>query len=104
MQICETAENPLGCQQIHPNHAFYMALHYVRMFSHGNSGWHWRMELLDPDCEQKQLDQRIFYCYHLHVRPHQFNKIFQSKQLFQQYVVNAWAVINQIKFVVDLIP
>ena len=74
-----------------------MALHYVLMFSNGDAGWHWGMEFLDPDCERKRLDQRVFYCYHLHFCPHQFNKIFRCAQLFQQYVDDAWAVVDQNK-------
>ena len=32
---------------INPNHASYMALHYVLLFPHGDMGWHWGLELLD---------------------------------------------------------
>ncbi|CUS15161.1 unnamed protein product, partial [Tuber aestivum] len=32
---------------INPNHASYMALHYVLLFSQGDLGWHWSLEIQD---------------------------------------------------------
>ena len=40
---------------INPNHASYMALHYVLLFPHGDLGWHWGLELLDPRQVRKKL-------------------------------------------------
>lgn len=48
---------------INPNHASYMALHYVLLFPYGNPGWHWGLELLDSRQVRKKLrlSQRVFY-------------------------------------------
>ena len=39
----------------------------------------------------------MFYRFHLHFRPNQFNKLFRCERLFQQYVDDAWAVVDQNK-------
>ena len=48
---------------INPNHASYMALHYVLLFPNGDMGWHWGLELLDSRQVRKKLrlSQRVFY-------------------------------------------
>ena len=34
---------------ISPNHAAYMPLHYVLLFLYGDPGWHWALQLQDPN-------------------------------------------------------
>lgn len=53
-----------------------MLLHYVLLFPHGDPGWHWGLELRSQTRERNCLDQRVFYRYHLHICPNQFNKLF----------------------------
>lgn len=81
------------------NRMIFMHIHGLLLFPHGDGGWHWGMELLDPDNQRqrKRLDQRVFHRYHLHPRPNQYNVIFRCGRLFQQYVVDAWAVGDQNK-------
>lgn len=49
LQLRGTTLNPSGCQRIDQNHASYMALHYVLLFPHRDSSWHWGMELSDQN-------------------------------------------------------
>ena len=34
-----------GFSTINPNHAAYMALHYVLLFPYGEHDWHWALQL-----------------------------------------------------------
>lgn len=97
LQLCGNANNPSGCQHIDQNHAAYMALHYFLLFSHRDVGWHWGMQLQSVGRERNRLDQCVFYRFHLHFRSNQFNKLFRCERLFQQYVDDAWAVVDQNK-------
>ena len=97
LQLRGTDTNPSGCKRISQNHASYMSLHYVLLFPHGDPGWHWGLELTSQTRERKRLDQRVFYRYHLHFRSNQFNTVFRCQRLFQQYVIDAWAVMDQNK-------
>lgn len=82
---------------INPNHAAYMPLHYVLLFPHGDLGWHWALQLRNEAGKRKQLrlPQRAFYRYRLHVRHNDFPTLFHAQRLFQQYIVDAWAVCDQ---------
>ena len=84
---------------INPNHGSYMPLHYVLLFPNGELGWHWALQLLDQAGNQKntRLAQRAFYCYPLHPRSGESNHIFCSQRLWQQYLVDEWAVCDQNK-------
>ena len=80
---------------INPNHALYLPLHYVLLFPNGELGWHWGRRLFNkPD---KLLTQRAFYRFRLHTRADEPATLFQAQRLFQQFVVDAWAVCDQNK-------
>jgi len=88
-----------GFSSINANHAGYMPLYYVQLFPGGQLGWHWALELLNPDghCQVTHLPQREFYRYRLHPRMHETPILFLCQRLFQQYVVDAWACCDQNK-------
>ena len=88
-----------GFTIINENHAGYMPLHYILLFPRGEPGWHWGLELRNPDgIRQKiRLPQRAFYCYRLHTRRDETPLLFQCQRLFQQYLVDAWAACDQNK-------
>jgi hypothetical protein len=88
-------QQPGRFTRISQNHALYMPLHYVLMFPKGDLGWNWELRLSnDPT---KRLEQRQYYRFRLHLRDSEFPMIFLSLRLFQQYVVDAWAVCEQNK-------
>jgi len=93
--------NPLdyGYHRINQNHAAYLPLHYVMMFPHGENGWHWALELNNPDGQRQRirLGQRTFYRFRLHSRKIEPNTIFRCQRLFQQLVVDIWAATDQNK-------
>lgn len=60
----------------------------------GDLGWHWGLRLSDAST---RLTQRVYYRYRLHQRATEYPTIFLSKRLFQQYLVDAWAICDQNK-------
>ena len=75
-----------------------MRLHYTLLFSHSDLGWNWGIELYNrSNPDQKYLYQRAFYQYYLHTQGSEPTMLFHAQQLFQQYVYNAWAVVDQNK-------
>jgi len=85
--------------RINQNHAAYLPLHYVIMFPRGETGWHWALELNNPHGERQRLrlGQRSFYRFRLHTRQNEPDTIFRCQKLFQQLVVDIWAVSDQNK-------
>ena len=61
---------------------------------------HWALIFQDPDGQQKNLriTQCTFYCYMLHPCYGISSLLFYSKQLFQQYLVDAWVSCDQNKY------
>ncbi|KAK4521041.1 Isochorismatase domain-containing protein [Mucor velutinosus] len=112
-----TSTNSRGLfRRINETHAAYMPLHYVLLFPRGEYGWHWGLRLqlpastvdaMDVDNEEAQeegqrratgrLTQRAFYRFRLHVRNGESKILFLSRRLFQQYLIDAWAVCEQTK-------
>lgn len=85
---------------IHQNHPLYMPLHYVLLFPMGDQGWHHEMRsksIVDGVEKVERLHQRAFYRFRLHERASEFPTIFLAKRLFQQFLVDAWAVCEQNK-------
>ena len=69
LQLYGDDNNPSGCQRIDQNHAAYVAFYYTLLFLYGDAGWHWGMQLQSVNQKQNRLDQRVFYCFHLYIRP-----------------------------------
>jgi Helitron helicase-like domain at N-terminus len=75
-----------------------MPLHYVLLFPYGDYGWHWGLRLLDRNNIRirDRLAQRTYYQYCLHTRMNN-EALFCTGWLFQQFIVDAWAICNQDK-------
>ncbi|CEI87136.1 hypothetical protein RMCBS344292_01556 [Rhizopus microsporus] len=106
-------------QRISQTHAAYMPTHYALLFSHGTYGWHWGMRLFSSSSssstatitttamneeattstrQRDRLSQRAYYRFRLHLRgEHEFPAIFYAKKLFQQFLVDPWAICDQNK-------
>ena len=90
--------NGNGFSTINPNHAAYMALHYVLLFPYGEHGWHRALQLQNVEQNQRtRLSQRAYYRFRLHMRSEEAKTLFSAERLFQQYIVDAWAVCDQNK-------
>ena len=78
----------------------YSTLHYVLLFPKGEEGWHPDIPLQTGHVARsrsKKVTQHMFYAYRLHLRPSHIepDNIFWKARLFQQYVCDAWASIEQ---------
>ncbi|CAN1801725.1 ATP-dependent DNA helicase PIF1 [Linum perenne] len=75
-----------------------MSLQYPLLFPYGEDGWRSDIELCsrvtDEDGNGKMLTQCDFYAYRLQTRLHEGHTLLLSGKLFQQYVVNAYALIE----------
>jgi len=91
--------NEYSYHRIHETHAAYMPLHYVMLFPKGDYGWNWGLTLNITDSnatnEDRRLPQRAYYRFRLHLRENEFSTLFYAKRLFQQYVVDAFAICDQ---------
>ena len=92
--------NESAYQTISLTHAAYTPLHYTLLFPHGEYGWHWALRVQhskERDGSYKRLSQRQYYQFRLHTRSQEPATLFQAGRLFQQYVVDAFAVVDQAK-------
>ena len=79
-----------------------MPWHYVLLFPHGEQGWHWALQLQNEDGRRQwtRISQR-YYRFHLHVRLGGPTTLFCTQCLFQQFIVDAWAILDQIRQACD---
>src|SRR6267154_978448 len=87
------------CRISQLSHA-YSTLHYVLLFPFGEEGWHLDIPMnvnQGAPGRAKKVTQLLYYAYRLHIRPAAIepDNIFRAGRLFQQYVVDAWATIEQ---------
>ena len=81
--------------QLHPS---YSSLHYVLLFPYGEDGWHKDIPAhhgANGTRRAPNVSQRCYYAYRLHPRPDIQPLLFWSGNLLQQYIADAWAVIEQ---------
>jgi hypothetical protein len=89
-------------QHIDDCHPYYPALRYVLLFPTGQLGWfpgipRRETEEDRPTAKEKFITLAEFNRYRLHIRPmeKESNHLFLTGKLFQEYVVEAWAVAEQ---------
>ena len=91
-------QNPPGeqfpLQHIHDCNLAYDPLHYVLLFPLGNLGWHDQLPMHHARGEGK-LTQNEYYLYWLHEHTDEPPALLHGGRLFQQFVVDAWACIEQ---------
>jgi hypothetical protein len=95
--IVLAARNSTALFTISAAHPSYMPLHYVLMFPHGDQGWSPSLRLRDHERSRQNLSltQQVYYRYYLHPRSGQTTVPFRYYRLFQQYVVDIWAIYDQ---------
>jgi len=84
-------------QRISSAHAAYMPLHYVLLFPKGDPGWHPGLQLRNQAGQRvrERITQRAYYRFYLHPRGGQTTVPFAFYRLFQQYIVDIWALCDQ---------
>ena len=88
-----------GLRRVPTTTPAYVPMHYVLMFPRGDNGWGLSLQLRCGHKERKRtrLTQAMFSRFYLHPRRHSRVVPFAFHKLFQQYVVDAWAVCEQSK-------
>jgi hypothetical protein len=87
-----------GLQRISQLHPSYSSLHYVLLFPHGEDGWHKDIPAhrgANGTRRAPNVSQRCYYSHRLHSRPGEQPLLFWAGNLLQQFVVDAWASIEQ---------
>ena len=111
-------------KRIHHGSPAYIPLHYTLIYPKGDQGWHYHMTLAqgqesrgpahnsDDNNEgesedgsenehggrgRNQLSCARYHAYRIHWREQQNGLLLMAGKLFQQYVVDAWAQIEQAK-------
>jgi len=87
-----------GTRPISHLHPLYYPLHYVLLFPMGDQGWHRQIETVLPAdgaaVQSKYVTQRCYFAFRLHPRPMEPSDLFRGGRLLQQYMVDAWASIE----------
>ena len=90
------SREPENVNKLHPT---YMSLQFPLLFIYGEEGYHLNLMLRDLDApdsqEGKKMTMKIYYAYQLCDRLGRHSLITRAGRLFQQYVVNAYCVIEQ---------
>ena len=76
-----------------------MSLQYPLLFPYGEDGYridlNWVTNHVTEQSSRKRISMRAFYCYQLQQRLDQGNTLFRSGRLFQQYLVDAYASVEE---------
>lgn len=78
--------------EIPEDHGYYDALSYPLFIPKAH--FTWKHGALRKSSEHT-ISAREYYCYLLQTREHVFNQFFHGKRLFQQYILDMWAKIQQ---------
>ncbi|CAL1414209.1 unnamed protein product [Linum trigynum] len=91
-------------ERINFHHPSLMALQYPILFPYGEDGWHPDISCNDVDdndddnpenlWNDKSLSQCDYYAYRMQSRFQESNSLLLAGKLFQQYVVNAYALVE----------
>ena len=93
--IIEYRGGPL--KRISKLHKSYMSLQFPLMFIYGQPGFHTKLMLRtsNPNDEPRRVTMNAFYTYQMHPRHDDYNLLFRTGRLFQQYVVGVYCCIEQ---------
>src|SRR6202050_5217175 len=86
-----------GIKHVSHLHPLYAPLHYVLLFPKGDQGWHRHIDIVQQAGRTARSDhvtQRCYFAFRLHPRPMEPSDLFRGGRLFQQYLVDAWASIE----------
>ncbi|XP_023765320.1 uncharacterized protein LOC111913842 [Lactuca sativa] len=81
--------SPHRVSKLHPT---YMPLQYPLLFPYGEEGWSPTLHLRINS--NRSLTNNMYYSYQIHDR-HTYSLILRSRQLFHQYLVDAYTCIEQ---------
>ena len=82
----------LQLHHINEGHATYAPLHYILLFPYGEPGWYYELQV--PG-NPRRVTLLQYTAYRLHSRPNEFSTILRGCRLFQTYLVDMFACIDQ---------
>ncbi|XP_077232073.1 uncharacterized protein LOC143866284 [Tasmannia lanceolata] len=86
-------------QRINECHPAYMPLQYPLLFPYGEDGWRINIPIRsNPNSAGRKrefVSMREFYAYRIQYRPLEGKTLMRSGRLFQQFVVDAYAAIEE---------
>ena len=87
-------DNQLHIQlnRINEGHAAYAPLHYVVLFPYGDPGWYYELRQAN---NSRRITLLQYTAFRLHSRPNEFSTILRGCRLFQTYLVDMFACIDQ---------
>ena len=90
--------DPHYISKIHPAHPLYLPLHYVLLYPLGGCSYDFNAMLNGDSADRYSwwLTSHMFYCLHLHTRCGIFETLHWGALLFQQFIVDAWAVTEHL--------
>ena len=80
-------------QCINEGHRSFDALHFVLLFPRGEDGWSENLHIAEGRARSR-VSTKEFYAFQLHTRQGARISLFASARLFQEYVVMAFAKIE----------
>nr|GEV59843.1 helitron helicase-like domain-containing protein [Tanacetum cinerariifolium] len=92
--IQEKAGPPKRISKLHKS---YLSLQFPLLFIYGKPGFYPELKLrrADGSRQEQKLTMLAYYSYQLHPRVKDYNLIFRTGRLFQQYVVGVYCAIEQ---------
>lgn len=84
-------------QRVSDGHSAYDCLRYSLLFPYGEHGWHYDIRLLSSteNSNSRRVSQSRYYAYRIHSRPNEFSTILHGGRLFQEFLVDKFAGIDQ---------
>ncbi|XP_028058329.1 uncharacterized protein LOC114262174 [Camellia sinensis] len=83
-------------QRINETHPLYMPLQYPLLFPYGTDGWRRSISFtLGTNNKREGVSMREFYAFRLQFRVGEGKTLLQGGRLFQQFVVDCYAAIEQ---------
>ena len=84
-------------KRVSDGHSAYDCLRYVLLFPHGEHGWYFDIQSLssNENSNSHRVSQSRYYAYRLHSRPNEFSTILHGGRLFQEFLVDKFASIDQ---------
>ena len=82
----------LQLHRISEGHPAYAPLHYVLLFPYGEPGWHYDLRNANGS---RRLTLLQYTAYRIHSRSQEFSTILHGCRLFQTYLVDMFACIDQ---------
>ena len=91
--ILHTRQGPL--QRISESHPSYVPLQYPLLFPAGTSGWHPNISSQRPGMRSKNVSLSRYTQFRIHERVGEYSTILRGGRLFQRYLVDMWAAVDQ---------